>query len=182
MSLTGTKQPWRSTPQVFWCLLLIAFLKKSLTEYWLFLYYLQVHPHSCCLWRPLYRRTVCHGWLPWSHWFGYGNPLGGDHHLPVLWDLCEGAEWSGQHGSTALLENANLATHIRHRASTLHKSYVLHFFAIRTISTFYSWDRSFLLRRLLFSTISLSHINAEKTVLVTPRVEHSIVSSVLLFQ
>lgn len=94
--------------------------RESQFSYWNFIYtyislYMiyssQVHPHSCCLRWPLYRRAVCNGWLPGCNWFGHGNPLGCDHHLPVLWNLREGAERNGQHGSTALLENTNPLIH-----------------------------------------------------------------------
>lgn len=70
-------------------------------------FYLQVHPHSCCIWWALYRRALSHGRLPGCHRLRYRNPAGCDHHLPVLRDLREGAEWSWQHVSAALLENTN---------------------------------------------------------------------------
>lgn len=76
---------------------------------------LQVHPYSCSVRWSLYRRAVRHGWFPGCHWFGYRNPLGCNHHLPVLWDLRQGAEWNGHHGRTVLLKNTNLKTNIRHK-------------------------------------------------------------------
>lgn len=68
---------------------------------------LQVHTHSRCLRRPLYRRAVGNGRLLGCYRFRYGNPLGRDHHLPVLWNLCKGAERSGQHDSAAVLTENN---------------------------------------------------------------------------
>lgn len=72
---------------------------------------MQVHPHSCCLRWPLHRRPLSYGWFSGCHRLGNRNPLGCDHHLPVLWDFCKGAKRSGQHGGTALLKNTNLMTH-----------------------------------------------------------------------
>lgn len=94
MSLTG--KPRARYQLIKWDVTHICVFKLALS--------LQVHPHSCCLRWPLHRRPVCDGRLSGCDRFGYGNPLGCDHHLPVLWDLRQGAERSGQHGSAALLE------------------------------------------------------------------------------
>lgn len=133
---------------------------------------LQVYPHSRCVRRALYRRAVGHGRLPGSHRLGDRNPPGRHHHLPVLWDLCERAEWSWQYGSAAfLISNLPISWHIQR----IHLFFFLFFLQLvllvyftAGISNFFFF---FLTPPFLFSTILLL---LEKSVLVTLRAEHTI--------
>lgn len=101
-------------------------------------FYLQVHPHSCCIWWALYRRALSHGRLPGCHRLRYRNPAGCDHHLPVLRDLREGAEWSWQHVSAALLENTIFFLFATDTKESTPIN-VFFYVAICTISLFCSW-------------------------------------------
>lgn len=62
-----------------------------------------LHSDSCCVWRSVYRSSVCPSWLHGGHRLRYGNTAGCHHHLPVLWDIRQGAERDGRHEYTTLL-------------------------------------------------------------------------------
>lgn len=145
-------------------------------------FYLQVHPHSCCIWWALYRRALSHGRLPGCHRLRYRNPAGCDHHLPVLRDLREGAEWSWQHVSAALLENTNFFFFLRQTQKNppLSMFFFIFYVAICTISLFCSWKASILCHRLC-APPHCSCISMLRKLLATSRVEHGIVCLYFLF-
>lgn len=62
-----------------------------------------LHSDSCCVRRSVYRSSVGPSWLHGCHRLRYGNTAGCHHHLPVLWDIRQGAERDGRHEYTSLL-------------------------------------------------------------------------------
>lgn len=64
-----------------------------------------LHPNSGCLRRALYRRPLRACWFPRRHWIGHGYSAGRHHHLPVLWNLCQGTIRNGRNEYSPVLEN-----------------------------------------------------------------------------